>query len=173
MQNLDSQTVQLVIVAAVAVTMLVQAIVLLAIFITVRKAAAAMRQDVEELRSSVVPVIDSVRDLLVTGAPKIEAAATDLAAMSHNLRRQTADVQTAAAEILERIRRQSSRMDSMLTNIFDAMDRTAGFMTESISKPMRQLSGVLASAKAVVESLRTPPEPTPIDQGRTDKDMFV
>jgi len=61
MHNLDSQTVQLIIVAAVAVTMLLQTIVLLAIFTALRKSAAAMRQDIEELRTSVVPVIESRR----------------------------------------------------------------------------------------------------------------
>ena len=103
MQKLDSQTVQLIIVAAVAVTMLLQAIVLLAIFSVLRKSAQAMRQDIEELRTTVVPVIDNLRELLVHTGPKIEAAVVDIAAMSHNLRRQTADVQVAANGILDRL----------------------------------------------------------------------
>jgi hypothetical protein len=66
-------------------------------------------------------------------------------------------------------------MDSMLTNTFNAVDRAAGFMSDTVSKPMRQLSGILASAKAVVESLRSGvPEPLPPgDPARGDKDMFV
>ena len=172
---MNSQTVQLVIVAAVAVTMLLQAIVLLAIFSTLRKSAQAMRQDIEELRSSVVPVIDSVRELLAHTGPKIEAAATDLAAMSYNLRRQTADVQAAADGILERIKSQSLRMDSMFTRVLDGVDRASGFMTDTVAKPMRQLAGLLASAKAVVESLRHdgPHARVSGDQARGDKDMFV
>ncbi len=172
---MNSQTVQLVIVAAVAVTMLLQAIVLLAIFSTLRKSAQAMRQDIEELRSSVVPVIDSVREFLVHTGPKIEAAATDLAAMSHNLRRQTADVQVAADVVLERIKNQSLRMDSMFTRVLDGVDRATGFMTDTVARPMRQLAGLLASAKAVVESLRhdNPPARNSGDLARGDKDMFV
>ena len=106
MQKLDSQTVQLIIVAAVAVTMLMQSIVLLAILGALRKAAQAMRQDVEELRTTVVPVIENFREFLVHTGPKIEAAAVDIAAMSHNLRRQTADVQVAANGILDRLNKQ-------------------------------------------------------------------
>jgi hypothetical protein len=175
MQNLDSQTVQLAIVAAVALVMLLQAIFLLALFITVRKAARGMREDIEELRSSVVPVIDNVKELLVKTGPKIEAAAADLAAMSHNLRRQTVDVQAAAGKIIDRALDQTARMDSMLTGIFDAVDRAAGFMSDAVSVPMRQLAGFLASAKAVVETLRTgvnEPQP-PGGQPRGEKDMFV
>ena len=48
-----------------------------------------------------MPVIEKVRELLVHTGPKIERG-RDMAAMSHNLRRQTADVQPAANEVLER-----------------------------------------------------------------------
>ena len=137
MSKFDSQTVQLVIVAAVAVTMLLQAVALLAIFNLVRKATESMRKDIDEFKTSVVPVIDNVRELLVHTAPKIETAATDIAAMSHNLRRQTADIQVAANGIVERIQSQSARLDAMLTNVFDGVDRASGFMSSTVTKPMR------------------------------------
>ncbi len=156
MHNLDSQTVQLIIVAAVAFTMLLQTVVLLAIFSALRKSAAAMRQDIEELRTTVVPVIESARELLAHTGPKIEATVVDAAAIAHNLRRQTVDVQAAANEVIDRVRRQSARADGMLTSLMDGVDKTGGFMQESVTKPMRQISGMLASAKAVIESLRTP-----------------
>jgi hypothetical protein len=175
MQKLDSQTVQLIIVAAVAVTMLMQAIALLAIFGAVRKAVQAMRQDIDEVRSSLVPVIENVRGLLSRTGPKIEAAAADIAAVSHDLRKQSADVRQAASVILERVNKQSLRMDSMLTSVFDAVDRATGFMSDAVSKPMRQLAGLLASAKAVIESLRNEAPGAHDHSGQThgDKDMFV
>jgi ABC-type transporter Mla subunit MlaD len=164
-----------VIVAVVAVTMLLQSIVLLAILTTLRKAVQSMRQDIEDLRASVVPVVDYVRELLVQTGPKIEATVTDLAAMSHNLRRQTADIQVAGNEIVQRLQKQSLRVDTMLSGILDAVDRATGFMTDTVTKPMRQLAGLLASAKAVVESLRhdAPAEQAAGDHARGDKDMFV
>jgi hypothetical protein len=175
MANLDTQTVQLIIVAAVAVVMLLQAIVLLAIFTTLRKSAQSIRKDVEDLRASVVPVVDNVRELLKQTAPRIESAAIDLAAMSSNLRKQTADVQVAASDLIERIQNQSIRIDTMFTQVLDAVDRATGFMTDTVTKPMRQLAGLLASAKAVVEAFRSDnplPHPTS-SEPRGDKDMFV
>jgi methyl-accepting chemotaxis protein len=182
MANLDSQNVQLIIVAAVALTMLLQAIVLLAIFIVVRKSAKAMSEEIADLRVTVVnvidkfePIIDNVRTLLIHTGPKIESAASDLAAVSQNLRRQTNDIQSAANEILERFRRQSARVDLMATRVFDVVDRGTSFMSDAISKPMRQLAGFLASAKAVVESLRAtaPENHVPDDHQHGDKDMYV
>jgi methyl-accepting chemotaxis protein len=155
--------------------MVAQAIVLVAIFSVVRKTVRSMQDDVAELRASVVPVIDNVRELLVHTAPRIESAAIDLAAMTHDLRTQTADVQSAATEILERLRRQTARVDSVVTGVFDAVDHATSFMSDVVSVPMRQLAGLLASAKAVVETLRAgSSEPhIPGNHPRGDKDMFV
>jgi hypothetical protein len=63
----------------------------------------------------------------------------------------------------------------MLTKVLDGVDRTTGFLTNSVTKPMRQLAGLLASAKAVVEALRNDGHGAhiPSDQARGDKDMFV
>ena len=157
----DGHTIQLVIVMAVAIAMLLQTVALLAILVVVRKSVTSMREEIQRLRISMMgmiekaePVLDGARQLLTHTSPKIESAVTDLAALSANLRRQSNDVQTAANEIIERFRRQTARVDSKLTNIFDVLDRASNVMTEAVSKPMRQVAGILASAKAVMETLR-------------------
>jgi ABC-type transporter Mla subunit MlaD len=175
MPNLDNQTIQLALVTAVALAMLLQAIVLLAVFIVIRKAARSMREDIEDLRSSVMPLVDNTRELFTRLAPKVEKTTDDLAALTHALREQTADVQSAATEIIDRARRQASRLDTLLSNVLDAVERAGSFMADTVAKPMRQLSAVLASAKAVVESLRTA-EPAPRsrpNQTPDGNDMFV
>ena len=89
---------------------------------------------------------------------------------------QAADVQSAANEIIERVRRQASRLDTMLSNVLDAVERASVFMADTVAKPMRQLSAILASAKAVVESLRTVDPAAARSQSNRapgDNDMFV
>jgi uncharacterized protein YoxC len=155
MPNLNNQTIQLALVAAVALLMLFQMIVLLAVFFVIRKAARSIREDIEKLRSSVAPIIYNTRELLTRLTPKIEETTSDLAALTRSLRMQAADVQSAADEIVDRVRRQASRLDTMLSNVLDAVERASVFMADTVAKPMRQLSAILASAKAVIESLRT------------------
>ena len=155
MPKLDNQTIQLALVAAVALLMLFQMIVLLALFFVIRKAARSIREDVEDLRSSVAPIIDNTRELITRLAPKIEQTTSDVAALSRSLRVQAADVQSAANEIVDRVRRQASRLDTMMSNVLDAVDRASVFVSDSVAKPMRQLSAILASAKAAIEALRT------------------
>lgn len=175
MPKIDNQTVQLILVALVALAMLVQAFVLLAAFIAMRKAARSMDQKIEAFRSSVTPLIDNTRSLVARLTPKIEQTADDLAALTHSLRVQAADVQSAADEMIARARIQGNRLDSMFSHVLDTLDRTGQFMSNAVNKPMRQLAAILSSVKAVIESLRNgvPEPPSQANRPSRDHDMFV
>jgi uncharacterized protein YoxC len=173
--QINNQIFQLALSALVALAMLVQAIVLLAAFLALRKAARSMNQKLEEIRTSVMPIIETSRDLLTKLAPRIDSASEDLATLTHSLRVQAADLQTATNELVERAKGQANRLDSILTNFFDAMDRAGGFVADCINKPMRQLSALLASAKAAVESLRASSSANRSQPNHVpgDNDLFV
>ena len=159
MPKIDPQTLQLALVAAIAIALLLQTIFLLAILSIVRKAARSLKEDVEDLRSSLMPVIYNTRDLLTRVTPQIESSIEDLAHMAHGMRQQTADLQASANDVLDHLRSQMGRVDTMVTSVLDAVDRASVFVTDTVSKPVRQLSGLLASVKAIVESLRTDESP--------------
>lgn len=182
MPRIDNQTLELALFALVALAMVVQAFVLLAVFFAMRKAAQSMGEKIEEVsekieqvRASVMPLIETSRNLLAKLAPKIESTSEDVAALAHSLRTQSAEIQTAANEIVARVRVQASRLDSMATDVFNAVDRAGGFMADCINKPMRQLSALLAAAKAVIESLHTsvPATRSQTNRAAGDGDMFV
>src|ERR1035437_884721 len=173
MPKLDNNTLLLAFVGITAAAIVLQTTILLAIFTAIRKAARSVKDEVDDLRSSMMPIIDNSRELLARLAPKIEATIDDLSEIAHGLRIQTAEVQSSAIEILDKLRRQTSRLDRMFTTVLDAVDRAGGFVAETVSLPMRKISGLLASIKAIIESLRTPqPESRPT-HSVSDKDMFV
>ena len=175
MPHLDNQTIQFALVVAVALAMLIQAIVLLAALIALRKLAKSIRDEVDDLRAAVMPVIENTRNLLARVTPKIEQTSTDLAVLTRALREQAADVQAAADEIIGRAQRQARRVDAMLSSVLDAVDRAGSFMADTVTKPMRQLSAFLASAKAVIESLRSTQGASRAEANRAsgDNDLFV
>jgi methyl-accepting chemotaxis protein len=161
MSNLNPQTTELLLATAVAFAMVVQAIVVLAAFFMIRKTIRTLHEEISETRVKAMglldkahPIIDDARDLVAKTKPKIESAVSDLVEVTHKLRAESNDVQKATHEIVERVRHQAMRTDSMMTKTLDAVDRAAGFVTDAMGKPMRQFSAILASAKAVVESLR-------------------
>ncbi|HEY1766726.1 MAG TPA: hypothetical protein VGG26_03695 [Terracidiphilus sp.] len=164
-----------VIAGVVALSLLLQAVVLLAIFLAMRKAMVLARHEVEELRATVLPLLKDTRESLARVAPKIEETCDDVAALTHSLRGQVAELQATTTDLVQRTRRQTARLDAMVTRIMDAADRAGGFMSQAVDKPMRQVSGILASVKAVVDTLRTP-EPVRhprTNHSPTDPEMFV
>jgi hypothetical protein len=178
MPKFDNNTLLLAFVGVTAVAIVLQTIILLAIFTAVRKATKAVTEDIEDLRSSVMPIIYNSRDMFARLGPKIEATIDDLSEIAHGLRIQTVEVQSSAIEIMDKLRRQTTRLDRMFTTVLDAVDRAGGFVAETVSLPMRKISGLLASIKAIIESLRTPPpEPrsthSASDRPASDRDMFV
>ena len=161
MSDLNPQTTELLLAAAVAFAMLVQAIVVLALFVAIRKTIRSVHEELNETRAKVNvlldkahPIIDNAQELMVKNRPKIDSAISDIVAVTQKLRAESNNVQATTHEIFERIRTQGKRVDSMMTKSLDAVDRAAGFVTDAMGKPMRQLSAILASAKAVVDSLR-------------------
>jgi methyl-accepting chemotaxis protein len=134
-----------------------QAIILLAIFFSVRKFTRSLHDEVEDLRTSVLPIILTTRETIVRIAPKIEGAVDDFAKVAQSLRTQTAETQATINDIVERVHKQSERLDEMVSGVMDAADRASNFVVASVSKPVRKISGLMAAVKAVVETLRTPP----------------
>lgn len=153
MPKIDNQTLQLALFALVALALMVQAVVLLATFIAMRKAVKSIDEKLEEVRSTVMPLIETSRNLFTRLAPRIESTSADLAAVAHSLRTQTAEMQVATTEIVARARKQAGRVDSMMTDVLNALDRAGSFMAETINRPIRQASALLASARAVIDSL--------------------
>lgn len=175
MQHIDNQTIQLILIAVVVLAMLFQSIILMALFITMRKAARSTSERIESIYTSVTPIIDNSRALLERLTPKIDKTSDDLTALAHSLRMQTDDLQAAANEIIVRIRGQVGRFDALMTNLLDGVDRASNFMADAVAKPMRQVSAILASIKAAVETLRAV-EPNPRSQPVNtpgDNDLFV
>jgi len=170
---MSHETIELLCVALGALALAMQAFILLAIYIGISKSTKQMKEQVEEMRSSVMPIVDTTRELLVRLTPKVESTVTDISELAHKLRTQAADIEVAVDQILVRVQKQTSRIDTMFSGTLDAVDKASVFVAETVSKPVRQLSGVLASIKAIVESLRASDPAYREPTAHNDKDMFV
>lgn len=143
-------------VALAAVALLVQTIGVLVLLLIFRKAAKNLRQEFQQYRAALLPAIDKTREIVESISPNVEKAAQELAIVASRLRQQTAQFQAAADDIIGRTQSQVGRADRMLTSVFDRVERASVFVSGALSGPVRQVSGLIASAKAVVETLRDP-----------------
>jgi len=171
--NYHSETFWLMIfVGLTAVALFGQFIVMLVAYVMVRKSIKTVQDEVSDVRSTVMPMLSRSKELLEKVAPKVESVATDIADMAQSAREQTAHIRFTADEVLARVYRQTSRMDNMITNVADGVEHAGNVVADSVTRPVRQVSAMLAAVKAFLGVLAT---------GRrreqhevvADQDMFV
>jgi phage-related protein len=173
MQSLDHETIELILIAVTAAAVLLQAFVLLAMYLGLRKSSRTIIEKIEDLKSSITPFIDNARGVLERVGPKLEGTTTDVAEIVRAFKVQAAEAEASVAEILDCVRKQTSRIDEMFSGLLNAVDRAGDYVAGVVNGPVRQISGVLASIKAIIESLRTPiPEPHETRTSR-DRETFI
>ena len=173
MLNVNSELLWILI--GVTVAVLLQAGVLLGIFLTVRKAVQTAKEQADEYRGKITPLIETGSQLLATAKelaaatktlinnvqPQVTSAVTEVANLTHDVRAQVTQLQISVDEVAHKARRQADRVDSMTTSVLNGLDRFGNFVNEAVHVPIRQVNGVVAAAKAVVEALRSPAPPRP------------
>lgn len=163
----------IVVLVLVVAAMLAQVFVMLMLFFGLAKAAKGLKEEIADIRSSVMPIIFDLRKLMTKASPKLESAVGDIAFFTQSLRNQAQELEKTSTEVAERVRRLSSRVDDMSSRLLDTVDHAGATVSETVSKPLRQFAGVVASAKAIVDSFRNsnvtqgPPRP------RGGSDMFI
>ncbi|MBS1804281.1 MAG: hypothetical protein JST28_13010 [Acidobacteria bacterium] len=171
--NYHSETFWLIVfVGLTAVALFGQFIVMLSAYFLVRKNIKTVQEEVSDLRSTVMPILNRSKDMLEKVAPKVESVAADMADMAQSAREQTAHIRFTADEVLARVYRQTSRVDNMITNVADGVEHASTVVADSVTKPVRQVSAILAAAKAFLGVLATGRRPDR-HEVVADQDMFV
>lgn len=162
----STETILTVLVAVIAVAAMVQLIILFIMFLGVRKGLKLAGEYAEEMRDKVVPVLEHSKAFLQTSKqlltklePKLDSAATELAELARTANAEAKKIRESTGEIAERVRRQAERVDVLTTEALDGLDRAGHVLNQAVTVPVRQVSGVLAAAKAIYETLRSPAPP--------------
>jgi hypothetical protein len=96
-----------------------------------------------------------------------------VADLAHRLKEQSIEFEAVAAEILERVHRQTSRVDNMFTGMVDGVEQASNLVVDSVTKPVRRITAMLAGAKAFFTVLATGRRPDQRVDVVADQDMFV
>jgi uncharacterized protein YoxC len=173
MSNPGNETMQLAILIIVAIALLVNSALVVIILVSVGKLGKKITDEIADLRSSVMPMVNDTRDLLTNIGPKVESAADDMSAILHTLRSQTAAFESVSEEVVGRFRRQAERMEVMVSGLIDTADRTSNAVADTIGRPIRRIAGLVASARAAVESLRAPAPTVQAKREQDKRDLLV
>ena len=176
-------------IAATAAAVLLQALILVALYLAVRKTTARMEAVVEEVKAKALPAVDSANltmtelrpkvgqllDHISELQPKLQVVADNLLETTSIVRSEVQRVDATVNDALDRARLQVIRVDEMLSRTFDRVEQTSDLVTKTVVSPVRQVSGIFRGVTAGVEFLlgnrgrkngdsRAPRRPVPQDE---------
>ncbi|MGA8272430.1 MAG: hypothetical protein WB919_12790 [Candidatus Sulfotelmatobacter sp.] len=176
-------------IAATAAAVVLQALILVALYLAVRKTTARMEAIAEEVKVKALPAMDSANlaltelrpkvsqllDHIEALQPKLQFVAENLAQTTTMVRSEVQRVDATVNDAMDRARLQVIRADEMLTRTFDRVEHTSDLVTKTVVSPVRQVSGLFRGVTAGVEFFlgnrarkngdnRNPRRPVPQDE---------
>jgi biopolymer transport protein ExbB/TolQ len=169
----NTQTLLIVFVGLTGAAVLLQAFVLLGIFISLRKAAKSALQATEDLKATVLPMVHTTRELLDRIGPQVVTVSADVAELTRLFRKETTTAKASFSEIMDRLNKQTARLDAMLTSGLNSVERAGSLLESAVAVPVRQVTGIFNAFKAVVETYRSETPRRRQANGQEDRDLFI
>jgi ElaB/YqjD/DUF883 family membrane-anchored ribosome-binding protein len=127
-----------------AVGVLIQAGMLTALYLALRKTSARMEALAEEVKSKVLPVAEQTHSMLIELKPRLETIVSNASESSTLARAQIQRLDATLNDLLDRTRLQVIRADELVTRTLDRVEDTTDMVHRSVVSPVRQLSGIIA-----------------------------
>ncbi len=140
-------------IALTGIAVLLQAGVLVAIFIALKKTSAKMEALGTEVKTKVLPTIAQAEAMLTEIRPKVEAIAEQVQASATLVRGQVERVDATVTEVVDRARLQIIRTDDLLTRTLDRVERTSDIVHKTVVSPVRHISGLMQGVTVGLEFL--------------------
>ncbi len=139
--------------AVTAAGVLLQAFVLLAIFIAIRRSSSELQKTLNEVKEKAMPAIESAQSLLDDVSPKLKTATSNLSEVSEVLRSQASHVNVTVESLLDKTNAQINRVDEMVTATFNALSHASRAIETAIGLPARRITGMLHGLRVGVDVL--------------------
>jgi hypothetical protein len=140
-------------IAVTTFAIVVQAGILVGLYLAVRKSTAKMEALATEVTNKTLPTIETVQNLLVELRPRIEVMSVNFAESSNLVRNQLARIDATLTDVLDRTRLQVIRADELLNRTMDRVEETSDAVHKTVISPLRQVNGLMSAISTGVEVL--------------------
>ena len=150
MSNMPTETL-FVIVAAVAIVL--QFVILLAMYVAVRKSQKRVDGITEALTKHGVPALEAAHTFLIENAPKVSTILDNVSTSTSTVNRQIERVDATVTDIVDRTRLQVIRADELVTRTLDRVEETTDFVHHRVLSPIRHAAGLISGVGAGIGAL--------------------
>jgi methyl-accepting chemotaxis protein len=140
-------------VALTGAAVLLQAGVLAALYLTMRKTSARMEALAVEVKTKALPALETAQEILTELRPKLTVIADNLTETTHSVRSQVERVDATVNDVVDRARLQIIRGDELLTRTLDRVEETSDMVHSTVVSPVRQFAGLIQGVTAGIEFL--------------------
>jgi hypothetical protein len=140
-------------IAVTAAAVVIQAGILVAMYLAVRQTAARMETLAAEVRTKVLPAAEVVHSMLVDFRPHLDTLVTNVSESSTMVRAQIERLDATVSDAIDRARLQVIRADELLNRSLDRVESTTDLLHKTVLSPVRQLSGLVQGITAGLEFL--------------------
>jgi hypothetical protein len=140
-------------IALTGLAVLLQAGVLVAIYVAIRKSSTRMEALATEVKGKVLPTVERAELILTDIRPKLQVIAENLQESTILLRDQVQRADATVKDAMDRGRLQIIRADELLTRTLDRVEQTSDMVHNTVISPVRRLSGLVQGLTVGLEFL--------------------
>jgi len=161
-------------IAVTTFAVVVQAGILVALYVAVRKSTERMEALATDVKTKVLPTVETAQSMLEELRPKIEVMSTNFAESSDILRNQLGRLDATVTDALDRARLQVIRADELLNRTMDKVEETSEVVHKTVISPLRQVNGLMAAISTGVDVFLGQKRRHPRNGGGVPQDeMFI
>jgi signal transduction histidine kinase len=140
-------------IALTGVAVLLQAGVLLAMYLAMRKTTNDLQALAGEVRTKLMPSIGQAQEILSDLRPKLDVIADNVRDTSTTVKAQVQRIDATVNDMVDRARLQVIRADELLTKTLDRVEHTSEVVQRTVVSPVRQISGLMQGITVGLEFL--------------------
>ncbi|MGD0986303.1 MAG: hypothetical protein ABR874_00750 [Candidatus Sulfotelmatobacter sp.] len=140
-------------IALTGAAVVMQAGVLVALYLAVRKSSTKMEALAEEVKTKALPTLDTAQAMLTELRPKLQVISDNLMETTVLVRNEVERVDATVSDATDRARLQIIRADEMLSRTLDRVEQTSEMVSKTVVSPVRQVSGIIQGVTAGLEFL--------------------
>lgn len=138
-----------------AVALIVQVVILTALFFQLRKTTENMNRLVGDLHSRVGPILTRVQILLDDTQPKISSMVNDASHIVYLARGQAQKIDRVFTDAADRLRGQLVHADRILTGTLEAVEDAGSKFKHNFWRPVQKASALVQGIKVGLDLLRS------------------
>lgn len=160
-------------VAVTALAVVLQAILMAAIFVSVRNLSKRIEETTLEIRSRVAPILGRVQMIVDDVHPQISHMVADAAHITQLARTQVQNADRVVGEAIDRLRMQLAHTDQILTGVLETVEEAGATIRRTVLGPVQSVTAIVRGVQAGLEFFRGGRRRSEAPAETQDESLFI